>query len=85
MDHDFPQPGSTPSIRGLASSRILDRGLENVPAPYYVRGKKVKFDNSQSIELQKALPGAELSSEQLTIMHIEGWLVDDHVSVQKPA
>jgi hypothetical protein len=45
--------------------------------------KKVKFDNRQSIALQKALPGAEM--EQLEVFQIEGWLVDDHVCVQKPA
>jgi hypothetical protein len=69
-----------------ASRWILDRGLENVPVPTMSGGmKRVKFDNSQSIELQKALPSAELTPEQLTVMHIEGWLVDDHVCVQKPA
>jgi hypothetical protein len=46
--------------------------------------KKVKFDNSQSIALQQALPGATLTSEQLEPMKIEGWLVDNHVCVQKP-
>jgi hypothetical protein len=47
--------------------------------------RKVKFDNSQSITLQKALPGVTLTPEQLRPMKIEGWLVDDHVCVQKPA
>jgi hypothetical protein len=46
--------------------------------------RKVKFDNSQSIALQQALPGVTLTSEQLEPMKIEGWLVDDHVCVQKP-
>jgi hypothetical protein len=46
--------------------------------------KKVKFDTSQSIALQKALPDVTLTPEQLQPMKIEGWLVDDHVCVQKP-
>ena len=46
--------------------------------------KKVKFDNSQSIALHKALPGVTLTPEQMEPMKIEGWLVDDHVCVQKP-
>jgi hypothetical protein len=47
--------------------------------------KKVKFDTSQSIALQKALPGVTLTPEQLEPMKIEGWLVDVHVCVHKPA
>jgi hypothetical protein len=86
MDRDFPQPGSTPSIRGLPVGGFLIGGSKTFRPPTMSGGmKKVKFDNSQSIELLKALPGAELTPEQLTIMHIEGWLVDDHVCVQKPA
>ena len=46
--------------------------------------KKVKFDTSQSIALHKALPGVTLTPEQVQPMKIEGWLVDDHVCVQKP-
>jgi len=46
--------------------------------------KKVKFDTSQSIAMQKALPGATLTPEQLEPSKIEGWLVDDHVCIQKP-
>jgi hypothetical protein len=46
--------------------------------------KKVQFDTRQSIALQKALPGVTLTPEQLEPMKIEGWLVDDHVCVQKP-
>ena len=46
--------------------------------------KKVKFDNSQSIALHKALPGVTLTPEQMEPMKIEGWLVDDHVCVQEP-
>ena len=46
--------------------------------------KKVKFDTSQSIALQKALPRAALTPAQLEPMKIEGWLVDDHVCVQQP-
>jgi hypothetical protein len=45
--------------------------------------KKVKFDNRQSIALQKALPGA--TPEKIEVLQIDGWLVDDHVCVQKPA
>lgn len=45
--------------------------------------KKVKFDNSQSIALQKAL-GKVLTPEQLEPAKIEGWLIGDHVCVQKP-
>jgi hypothetical protein len=44
--------------------------------------KKVRFDNRQSIALQKALAGAAL--EQIEVLQIEGWLIDDHVCVQKP-
>jgi hypothetical protein len=44
--------------------------------------KKVRFDNRQSIALQKALPGA--TPDQIDVLQIEGWLVDDHVCVQKP-
>jgi hypothetical protein len=46
--------------------------------------KKVKFDTSQSIALQKALPGVTLTPKQLEPTKIEGWLVDDHVCIQKP-
>ncbi|HMF69356.1 MAG TPA: hypothetical protein VK602_17305 [Phyllobacterium sp.] len=46
--------------------------------------KKVKFDNNQSIALQKALPGVALTPEQMEVMNLEGWLVDDHVCIQKP-
>jgi hypothetical protein len=42
--------------------------------------KKVKFDNRQSIALQKALLGA--APEQIEVLQIDGWLVDDHVCVQ---
>jgi hypothetical protein len=45
--------------------------------------KKVTFDNSQSIALQKAL-GVSLTPEQMEPVKIEGWLVGDHVCVQKP-
>jgi hypothetical protein len=45
--------------------------------------RKVKFDNSQSIALQKAL-GVSLTSEQMKPMKIEGWLVGDHVCIQNP-
>jgi hypothetical protein len=59
-------------------------GLENDPvADYVAEMKKVKFDNSQSIALQKAL-GAKLTPEQLEPVKIEGWLLGDHVCVQKP-
>jgi hypothetical protein len=44
--------------------------------------KKVKFDNSQSIALQKAL-GRSLTPEQTEPVKIEGWLVGDHVCVHK--
>jgi hypothetical protein len=74
------------SIRCLPVGGFLTGGSKTFRPPTMSGGmKKVKFDNSQSIELQKALPGAELTPEQLSIMHIEGWLVDDHVCVQKPA
>ena len=74
------------SIRCLPVGGFLTGGSKTFRPPTMSGGmKKVKFDNSQSIELQKALPGAELTPEQLTVMHIEGWLVDDHVCVQKPA
>jgi hypothetical protein len=46
--------------------------------------KKVKFDTSRSIAMQKALPGVTLTPEQLQPSEIEGWLVDDHVCVQRP-
>jgi hypothetical protein len=46
--------------------------------------RKVKFDDSQSIALQKALPDVTLTPEQQKPTKIEGWLVDDHVCVQKP-
>jgi hypothetical protein len=46
--------------------------------------KKVKFDNSQSIALQKGL-GLTLTPEQMEQLEIEGWLVDGHVCVQKPS
>jgi hypothetical protein len=61
-------------------------GLENNPATAYVSVtmKKVKFDNSQSIALQKGL-GVTLASEQMEPLTIEGWLVDDHVCIQKPS
>jgi len=46
--------------------------------------KKVKFDNSRSIALQKALSGVALTPDQTEVLNLEGWLVDDHVCVQKP-
>jgi hypothetical protein len=58
--------------------------VEIVPIPRYIkRMRKVKFDNRQSIALQKALPGA--TAERIDVLQIEGWLVDNHVCVQKPA
>jgi hypothetical protein len=45
--------------------------------------QKVKFDNSQSIALQSALPGVTLTPAQRNPMKLEGWLVDDHVCIQK--
>jgi hypothetical protein len=45
--------------------------------------KKVKFDNSQSFALQQAL-GETVTPDQSEVMKLEGWLVDDHVCVQKP-
>jgi hypothetical protein len=46
--------------------------------------KKVTFDNRQSIALQIGL-GQNLSPEQSEPMKIDGWLVDEHVCVQKPS
>jgi hypothetical protein len=46
--------------------------------------KKVKFDNGQSIARQSALPGVTLTPAQRKPMKLEGWLVDDHVCIQKP-
>jgi hypothetical protein len=46
--------------------------------------KRVKFDNRQSIALQSALPGVTLTPAQRSPMKLEGWLVDDHVCIQKP-
>jgi hypothetical protein len=46
--------------------------------------KKVKFDNSKSIALQIGL-GKTLTAEQSEPMKIDGWLVDEHVCVQKPS
>jgi hypothetical protein len=46
--------------------------------------KRVKFDNRQSIALQSALPGVTLTPGQRSPMKLEGWLVDDHVCIQKP-
>jgi hypothetical protein len=46
--------------------------------------KKVKFDNRLSIELQKKVPGIKLTPGQMEVMQLEGWLVDEHVCVQKP-
>jgi hypothetical protein len=46
--------------------------------------KKVTFDNSKSIALQIGL-GKNLTPEQSEPMTIEGWLVDEHVCVQKPS
>jgi len=40
--------------------------------------KKVKFDNSLSLELAYA------GQRMPPILILEGWLVDDHVCVQKP-
>jgi hypothetical protein len=40
--------------------------------------KQVKFDNSLS--LQQAYPGRPLPP----VIELEGWLVDDHICVQKP-
>jgi hypothetical protein len=45
--------------------------------------KKVKFDNSGSISLHQAL-GETLTPDQSEVMKLEGWLVDDHVCVQRP-
>jgi hypothetical protein len=45
--------------------------------------KKVKFDNSQSIARQSALPGVTLTPAQRKPIKLEGWLVDDHVCIQK--
>jgi hypothetical protein len=47
--------------------------------------KKVKFDNSQSIAFRMTLPGLAPMLVQLKPMKLEGWLVDEHVCVQKPA
>jgi hypothetical protein len=46
--------------------------------------KKVTFDNRKSIELQIGL-GKNLTAEQSEPMKIRGWLVDEHVCVQKPS
>jgi hypothetical protein len=46
--------------------------------------KKVTFDNSKSIALQIGL-GKTLTAEQSEPMKISGWLVDEHVCVQKPS
>jgi hypothetical protein len=40
--------------------------------------KKIKFDNSLS--LQQAFAGRQMPP----ILRLEGWLVDDHVCIQKP-
>lgn len=46
--------------------------------------RHIKFDNSQSIALQTAL-GITLAPEQMEPIEIEGWLVDNHVCIQKPS
>jgi hypothetical protein len=46
--------------------------------------KKITFGNSKSIALQIGL-GKNLSPEQSEPMKIEGWLIDEHVCVQKPS
>jgi hypothetical protein len=45
--------------------------------------KKVKFDNAQAIALHQSL-GKNLTSDEAKVMKLEGWLVDDHLCVQKP-
>ena len=46
--------------------------------------KKVKFDNAEAIALHQRL-GRTLTVDQAKPMKLEGWLVDDHLCVQKPA
>jgi hypothetical protein len=64
-------------------SRLCDHKIGKLSARPPTQ--KVKFDTSQSIAREKALPGVTLTPEQLEPMKIEGWLVDDHVCVQMPA
>ena len=45
--------------------------------------RKVNFNNSRSIELSRSL-GANLTADQSKVLRLEGWLVDDHICVQKP-
>ena len=45
--------------------------------------RKVRFNNRQSIELSRRL-GANLTADQSEVIQLEGWLVDNHVCVQKP-
>jgi hypothetical protein len=51
--------------------------------PYIAGMKKVKFDNAQAIALHQSL-GKPLTSDQAKPVKLEGWLVDDHLCVQKP-
>jgi hypothetical protein len=42
--------------------------------------RKVKFDNSQSLALQQRHVGGHIPD----VLTLEGWLVDDHICIQKP-
>ena len=46
--------------------------------------KKVKFNNSKSIELHASRLGEKLTGNQSEVMTIEGSLVGDHVCIQNP-
>jgi hypothetical protein len=51
--------------------------------PWETLMKKVHFDTSSSIAFQLRL-GRDLPQEQRVPAKLEGWLVDDHICVQKP-